>query len=77
MENDDVLLLQVECSLYFQHRPWVAETVSSLSRQIGKPEYALMPVLERLVELSILRQVEGWGGAMLYDYRPPRTARLV
>lgn len=62
--------LQVECTMFFQENPYTYETLEGLAVRIGRKPEELGPVLERLVENSIL-EVIGAGQQAIYRYIQP------
>lgn len=64
--------LQVECTMFFQENPYTYETLDGLAIRIGRNPDDLRPVLEKLVEDSIL-EVIGSGYQAIYRYIQPVT----
>lgn len=62
--------LQVECTMFFQENPYTYETLDGLAIRIGRKPEELSPVLEILVESSIL-EVIGVGQQAIYRYIQP------
>lgn len=72
--NDD-LMLQTECTLFFEENPYTFETVAGLATRLGRKEEHIQPVLDLLVRLSILSQL-GTEGRAIYHYNQPDTMVL-
>lgn len=64
------LIIQTECTLFFEQNPYAFETVEGLTDRLGRKVEHIAPVLEQLVSLSILLQV-GTSEHILYGYRHP------
>ena len=66
------MMLQVECTYFFEENPFALETGESLATRLGRSVDDLIPVLERLVELSVLTRI-GSGEQSVYRYNRPVT----
>jgi hypothetical protein len=66
------MVLQVECTYFFEENPFALETGESLAMRLGRSVDDLIPVLERLVELSVLSRI-GSGAQSVYRYNRPVT----
>lgn len=64
------LMLQAECTLLFEQNPYLLETVDGLAERLGRDAEVLQPVLQQLVQLSILDQLSS-GEHLLYRYNQP------
>jgi hypothetical protein len=69
------LMLQTECTLFFEENPYALETVEGLANRLGRKIEHIQPVLERLVQLSILSQV-GVQKHVLYRYSQPDSLEI-
>lgn len=67
------MILQVECNHFFAENPFALETAESLALRLGRTEEDLVPVLELLVEQSVLARTED-GDQSVYRYIRPLTA---
>ncbi|MEG9295806.1 hypothetical protein V6B33_05050 [Mangrovibacillus sp. Mu-81] len=62
--------LQIECTLFFQENPYTFETLEGLAVRLGRNLEDLRPVLDALVENTIL-EVIGTGAQSIYRYIQP------
>lgn len=62
--------LQIECTLFFQENPYTYETLEGLSIRLGRNIEDIRPILEILVENTIL-EVIGSGQHAIYRYVQP------
>lgn len=69
---NSAIMLQVECTYFFEENPFALETGESLAMRLGRSADDLVPVLERLVELSVLTRI-GDGDQPVYRYNKPLT----
>jgi hypothetical protein len=66
------MMLQVECTYFFEENPFALETLESLATRLGRSVDDLIPVLDRLVELTVLTRI-GSGDQSVYRYNRPVT----
>ncbi|WP_138495397.1 hypothetical protein [Paenibacillus pinistramenti] len=64
------LMLQMECTLFFESNPYAYQTIEGLSVRLGRSADQLDQVLNRLVEMSILSRV-GDGARAIYYFNIP------
>jgi len=67
-----LMMLQVECTYFFEENPFALETLESLATRLGRSVDDLIPVLDRLVELTVLTRI-GSGDQSVYRYNRPVT----
>lgn len=70
MVSFEINPLQIECTLFFQENPYTFETLEGLAVRLGRNLEDLRPVLDNLVESSIL-EVIGSGTQSIYRYIQP------
>jgi hypothetical protein len=70
MVSFEINPLQIECTLFFQENPYTFETLEGLAVRLGRNLEDLRPVLDNLVESSIL-EVIGSGAQSIYRYIQP------
>lgn len=70
--DKQAMVLQVECTHFFAENPYALETAESLAMRLGRMEEDLVPILERLVEQSVLTRAGG-GDPPVYRYVRPIT----
>lgn len=68
--NKNTMLLQVECTYFFEENPYAIETKKSLALRLGRSADDLEPVLNNLVSLTILTR-SGDGEDSIYRYNRP------
>jgi hypothetical protein len=68
--NQEMLPLQMECTMFFQENPYTFETVDGLAIRLGRKVEDLDPIIQRLVALSILDKI-GEGVRTIYRYKIP------
>ncbi|WEG12475.1 hypothetical protein PU629_20630 [Pullulanibacillus sp. KACC 23026] len=68
--TDISLLLQVECTYFFEENPFAMETLESLASRLGRSTEHLKPIINSLVALSILTEIES-GNDSIYRYNQP------
>lgn len=64
------LMVQTECTLFFEENPYAIETAEGLADRLGRKLDYIQPVLDHLVQLSILSQIDT-GSSPLYRYCQP------
>ncbi len=64
------ILLQTECTLFFEENPQALETVEGISQRLGRRPEDLQPILELMVSRSIVSRV-GVGHKALFRYSVP------
>lgn len=64
------ITLQVECTFFFEENPYAMETMQSLASRLGRSVEHLQPILNHLVELTILSKI-GEGEESIYKYNQP------
>jgi hypothetical protein len=70
MVSFEVNPLQIECTLFFQENPYTFETLEGLSVRLGRNLEDLRPILDILVDHTIL-EVIGSGAQAIYRYIQP------
>ena len=70
MKENDLLTLRIECTLFFQGNPYALETEEGLALRTGRKVEHLKPVLNELVNSSILERL-GEGDQAIYRYAEP------
>lgn len=66
----NVILIQMECMLFFEANPFALETISSLSVRLGRGKDSIIKVMERLTELSLVEKF-GDGETAIFRYKAP------
>lgn len=66
----DQLMLQMECTLFFENNPYSYQTIEGLSLRLGRNVDQLDGVLNRLVQMSILSRI-GDGIKAIYYFNTP------
>lgn len=69
-QSQQLLPLQMECTLYFEQNPFAYETVNGLALRLGRTTTDILITLEHLVSLKIL-EVIGNGSSAIYHYKQP------
>lgn len=64
------MLLQVECTYFFEENPYALETKQSLALRLGRSVLDLEPILDHLVSLTVLSR-NGDGEETIYRYNQP------
>jgi len=64
------LMLQIECTYFFEENPFALETKESLATRLGRSANELEPILSNLVALSVLTKF-GEGEDTVYRYNQP------
>lgn len=75
LREEYMIPLQMECTLFFQMNPYSYESAEGLAMRLGRKSEHLLPVLERLVTLAILKQT-GEGERSIYCYNQPDTIHV-
>lgn len=57
MEEIDGLGLTMECALFFRKNPYAFETADSLAIRLGRKSELIQPILNQLVNQSILKKI--------------------
>jgi hypothetical protein len=73
MTVDNLMQLQLECTLFFQENPYTMETRDGIALRLGRDSGQLDAILERLVSLCILEKL-GDGSRSIYRYNQPEIA---
>lgn len=73
--GDVHLMIQTECTLFFEQNPYSFETVEGLAERLGRTPEVLRPALEKLESLSILSQINT-GDRPLYRYNQPNIINV-
>lgn len=71
-----MISLIVESYFRFQQNPEISETVASVSEYLVESEDVIQPVLEYLVQNSILRKYGNDNGEVFYAYCKPTQLNL-
>ncbi|WP_199615348.1 hypothetical protein [Paenibacillus alkalitolerans] len=70
MNENDLLTLRIECTIFFQGNPYSFETEEGLAVRMGRKVEHIKPVLNELVNSSILERT-GQGDRAIYRYVEP------
>ncbi|WP_379137363.1 hypothetical protein [Paenibacillus sp. sgz500958] len=70
------ILLQIECTLFFQQNPYAFHTIEGLAIHIGRSKELLEEVLMVLCEKEIVEAVRERDG-ILYRYRSPEQTTII
>ncbi|WP_274364413.1 hypothetical protein [Paenibacillus thermotolerans] len=73
MNENELLSLRLECTLFFQGNPYAFETEEGLAVRLGRRVEHIKPVLIELVNSSILEKT-GDGDLAIYRYVEPYFA---
>lgn len=70
MDEQDLLTLKIECTLFFQKNPYTLETEQGVAMRTGRRVEHIRDVLDDLVHRAILEKI-GDGERAIYRYVQP------
>ncbi|CAM4233555.1 hypothetical protein [Saccharibacillus endophyticus] len=76
ISDQELLKLQMECTVFFENNPYAYETARGLAKKLGRGVEPLAIVLNRLAAISILEK-RGEGNMAIYSYKTPYTQNEV
>ncbi|WP_100400299.1 hypothetical protein [Bacillus sp. FJAT-44742] len=70
MEKNELLSMQLECTMLFQSNPYMVETVEGLEIRLGRNKEELEPVIDSLLKQEIIQKI-GDDSLPLFRYKEP------
>ncbi|MFC5711405.1 hypothetical protein ACFPU1_01280 [Thalassorhabdus alkalitolerans] len=70
MKKNELLSMQLECTMLFQSNPYMVETVEGLEIRLGRNKKDLEPVIDSLLKQEIIQKI-GDDSLPLFRYKEP------
>lgn len=70
MDEQDLVTIRIECTLFFQRNPYTLETEQGVAMRTGRRVEHIREVLDELVHTAILEKI-GEGERAIYRYVQP------